>query len=91
MKPKATNMGISNVAKKIIIEELKENVHVEKVEDVIYWALKHYAETQKDTFGGMIAYSIIKRIEMNFSKTIFNHALVVIASMPVQILDVLKN
>ena len=57
-------MGIHKIAKKIIIEELTERVHPEKVEDVIFWALKFYSENyQKNSWGKIIASSIANRIE----------------------------
>jgi len=57
-------MGIQNVAKRVLLDELEENFHPEKVEDVIFWALKYYAENYQDqTFGKVIASSIVSRIE----------------------------
>lgn len=57
-------MGIQRIAKQIILEELDENTHPEKVEDVIFWALKYYAEKfEAPTFGKVIANSIVTRIE----------------------------
>jgi len=57
-------MGIQNVAKRVLLDELEENFHPEKVEDVIFWALKYYAENYPDqTFGKVIASSIVSRIE----------------------------
>lgn len=50
-----------SIAKKVILDELIENSHFEKVENVIYWALEHYAESKK-TKGSLIAYSIKERI-----------------------------
>lgn len=56
-------MGIQKVAKQIILEELEENTHPEKVEDVIFWALEYYANTfPSPTFGKVIAASIVSRI-----------------------------
>lgn len=52
-----------NVAKKILIEELNENTHPERVEDVIFWALKEYSEKHQKTWGRVIAYTIIDKIE----------------------------
>lgn len=50
-------------AKRILLEELEENSHPEKVEDVIFWALEHYANSEpKDTWGKTIAYAIKQRI-----------------------------
>ena len=57
-------MGISKVAKKIILDELDENVHPEKVEDVIFWALQYYAENKEgNTLGKTIANYIVERIQ----------------------------
>jgi len=50
-------------AKEIILEELEEQSHPEKVEDVIFWALEYYAESEpKGTWGRTIAYAIKERI-----------------------------
>jgi len=52
-----------SIAKKIILEELEEQTHPERVEDVIFWALEYYAENRKQgTWGETIAYSIKQRI-----------------------------
>ncbi len=52
-----------SLAKEILIKELEENNHEEKVEDVIFWALESYCQTEpKDTWGRIIAYSIKQRI-----------------------------
>jgi hypothetical protein len=57
----------SEIAKKIILEELNEQGHAEAVEDVIFWALEAYAiqkiKIGESTFGGLIADAIVKRIE----------------------------
>jgi hypothetical protein len=56
-------MGIQKTAKQIILEELEENTHPEKVEDVIFWTLEYYAKSYPDpTFGKVIASAIISRI-----------------------------
>lgn len=53
-----------SIAKKILLDELKNQTHPEKVEDVIFWALEHYANSQpKETWGRIIAYAIIERIK----------------------------
>jgi len=50
-------------AKQILLDELKEQSHPEKVEDVIFWALEHYAQSEpKGTWGRTIAYAIKERI-----------------------------
>ena len=50
-------------AKEILLDELNEQGHPEKVEDVIFWALEHYAKSEpKGTWGRAIAYSIKERI-----------------------------
>ena len=53
---------MSNLAKQIILDELIENSHVEKVEDVIFWALQKYYK-DKNTNGSLVAYSIVQRIK----------------------------
>lgn len=50
-------------AKEILLDELNEQGHPEKVEDVIFWALEYYAESEpKGTWGRTIAYAIKERI-----------------------------
>lgn len=50
-------------AKEILIDELNEQAHPEKVEDVIFWALERYAKSEpKGTWGRTIAFSIKERI-----------------------------
>ena len=57
-------MGIQKVAKQIILEELEENTHPEKIEDVIFWALEYYAKNfPEPTFGKVIASTIVGRIK----------------------------
>lgn len=56
-------MGTSKIAKQIILEELSENTHMEPVEDVIFWALKHYTQQGNFTMGEIVAYAIVSRIE----------------------------
>ena len=52
------------IAKQILIDELQENTHPEKVEDVIFWALEFYAKHKADpTFGKIIAQAIVDRIK----------------------------
>lgn len=53
---------MSNLSRKIILDELIENSHVEKVEDVIFWALEYYYKNKKSN-GTLVAYSIIQRIK----------------------------
>ena len=51
-------------AKEVLLFELDEQMHPERVEDVIYWALKYYHENRKKgTWGETIAYSIVRAIE----------------------------
>lgn len=51
------------ISKKILLEELKEQAHPERVEDVIFWALEFYANSEpKGTLGRTIAYTIKERI-----------------------------
>ena len=50
-------------AKRILLEELEEQAHPEPVENVIFWALEHYANSEpKDTWGRAIAYAVKQRI-----------------------------
>ena len=50
-------------SKEILLEELNEQGHPEKVEDVIFWALEEYAKSEpKGTWGRTIAYAIKERI-----------------------------
>lgn len=55
--------GIQKVALGVIVDELQEQAHPERVEDVIYWALKEYSEREDGTWGKIIASSIIGRID----------------------------
>lgn len=52
-----------NKAKEIILDELDEQMHPEKVEDVIFWALEHYVSRKKGTWGECVAYWIVRRIK----------------------------
>ncbi|MEL6803241.1 MAG: hypothetical protein AAFO91_05565, partial [Bacteroidota bacterium] len=63
-----SKMGIQKIAKEIILDELDENMHMEKVEDVIFWALEHYANQGHGTLGEIIAYSIVQRIKEEEAK-----------------------
>lgn len=52
-----------SVAKQILIEQLEEQGHIENVEDVIFWALEHYAKSEPSgTNGRIVAYYIKERI-----------------------------
>lgn len=51
------------LSKAIILDEIIENSHIEKVEDVIFWALENYAETKKGFNGGIVANAIVERIK----------------------------
>ncbi len=62
-------MKTDTTAKRIILEELKENTHLENVEDVIFWALEHYSDSEPaGTWGRVIAYAIKERILSEESK-----------------------
>lgn len=53
-----------SIAKSVLIEELEEQSHPEKVEDVIFWALEFYAQNKSEpTFGKLIASAIVARIK----------------------------
>lgn len=53
-----------SIAKNILIEELEEQGHPEKVEDVIFWALEFYAKNKPgNTWGKIIASAIVQNIE----------------------------
>ena len=54
---------MSEISKKIIIDELIEDSHPAPVEDVIFYALQKYAKQNKETWGGAIAYAVSKRME----------------------------
>ena len=54
---------MSKTSKKILIDELIEQGHPEKVENVIYQALKEYAESNRTTWQGVIAKTITSRID----------------------------
>ena len=58
-----------NISKKVLLNVLEEQSHPVNVEDVIFFALRHYYETSR---GGNIykavAYSIINRIEEEEAK-----------------------
>ncbi|PKG43801.1 hypothetical protein [Psychroflexus sp. MES1-P1E] len=50
-------------SKEILLNELNDQAHPEKVEDVIFWALEHYAKSEpKGTWGRTIAFAIKERI-----------------------------
>ena len=49
---------MSEISKKIIIDELIEDSHPAPVEDVIFYALQKYAKQNKETWGGAIAYAV---------------------------------
>ena len=52
-------------AKEILLNELEEQAHPEKVEDVIFWALEayHKKDRKNRTWGQIIAYAIVERIK----------------------------
>ena len=53
-----------SISKQVIIKELEEQVHPEKVEDVIFWALEFYAHNKKEnTLGRVVASSIVDNIK----------------------------
>ena len=52
-----------NKAKEIILEELKEQIHPERVEDVIFWVLEYYSNKKENTWGKIIAKYIVDRIK----------------------------
>ena len=54
---------MSELSKKIILDELIENSHNENVEDVIFWALEKYYHQNNMTNGSLVAYAIIQRIK----------------------------
>lgn len=57
------------VAKDILLDELNEQGHPVMVEDVIFWALEHYAEAKKGTWGCTVAYAIVERIKREEKET----------------------
>jgi len=50
-------------SKKIIIDEILEQGHIVLVQDVIYNALSEYAENQKGSNYGAVAFCIKSRID----------------------------
>ena len=59
------------IAKKVLLDELDQDIHPEKVEDVIFWALEHYAKSKKGlpkTFGVIIAGYLVDRINEEEAK-----------------------
>ena len=52
-----------SIARKILIDELIENSHIEKVEDVIFWALEAYCEDRATSGSTVVAFSIKERIK----------------------------
>lgn len=55
-------MEDTTVAKRVILEQLDEQPHPELVENVIFWALEHYAKRGQGTWGETIASAIIAEI-----------------------------
>lgn len=58
-------MGSDKISKskEILLKELEEQTHPERVEDVIFWALDFYANSEpKGTWGRTIAFAIKERI-----------------------------
>lgn len=54
----------STISRQEIIRQLEDQDHPEKVEDVIFWALDHYAKSEpKGTLGRIIASSIVQSIK----------------------------
>ncbi len=56
-------------AKEILIDELNEDAHIERIEDVFFWALEEYAKKRPRTNGSVIADCIIERIREEESKS----------------------
>ena len=51
-------------AKEVLLFELEEQMHPERVEDVIFWALEYYyKDSYRGTWGEIIAYSIVSAIK----------------------------
>lgn len=54
----------NNICKTEIIRQLNEQEHPEKVEDVIFWDLEHYAKSEPNwTLGRIVANSIVQSIK----------------------------
>lgn len=52
------------IAKKILLEELEEQAHPERVEDVIFWALEYYHKNRKKgAWGETIAFALTENIK----------------------------
>lgn len=57
-------MSNRNKIKEIILNEIEEDSYNYRVEDVIIWALDHYAKSEpKGTWGIDVADSIVKKAE----------------------------
>ena len=52
----------NSISKRILLNELSEQMHTEYVEDVMFWALEYYAKRGEGTTGEMIAFAIAQRI-----------------------------
>ena len=53
-----------SICKRMLLQELNECIHHERIEDVIFWALEFYAENKKeDTTGKEIAFCITESIK----------------------------
>lgn len=52
-----------SITKQVLIKELEEQLHPERVEDVIFWALEYYHKTHRKTWGGIIAGAIVSDIK----------------------------
>jgi len=70
---------MSSMSSEIILDEIIEQCHIVLVQDVIYNALREYAENQKGTNYGAVAYCIYSRIddaENGLCTTIMNPELI---------------
>lgn len=52
-----------SIARKVILDEIIENSHIENVHDVIFWALENYSISHRKMKGGTVANAIIERIK----------------------------
>ena len=54
---------MSELSKRILVDEILENSHPVPVEDVILDALEDYVSDKRNDWGGTIAYAITQRIK----------------------------
>ena len=53
-----------STSKRVLLEQLDENLHTERVEDVIVWALAYYSGNISGTQGSAVAYNLVQTIKL---------------------------